>query len=249
MLSKKGLITGCGKGIGLAITKKILKDQVNTLLIGISRTMNKEIEKLQDEYYPRFIFNEVDINDYKQIDSVLKQFNNKHIALDFAICNAGSRSRCSVLDSGIELYKSILEVNTIANINIAKLLIQNNLHKKKKLNLLFVSSIVGSRGFDQLSTYAVSKSALEGFMKSAAIEYAKKNIQINCIAPGFVKSSYASDFMHAKPELYKWTIEQTPMGRWGTCDEIADVAIFAISEKNSYMTGSVIYCDGGWTAK
>ena len=86
-------------------------------------------------------------------------------------------------------------------------------------------------------------------MKSAAIEYAKKNIQINCIAPGFVESSYASDFKHTKPELYKWTIEQTPMGRWGTCDEIADVAIFAISEKNSYMTGSVIYCDGGWTAK
>ena len=70
MLSRKGLITGCGKGIGLAITKKILKDDINTMLIGISRTMNKEIEKLQDEYYPRFIFNEVYITDYKHIDSI-----------------------------------------------------------------------------------------------------------------------------------------------------------------------------------
>ncbi len=249
MKSRKGLITGCGKGIGLAIAKKLLKNESNTLLIGISKTNNEEMEKLQKEYYPRFLFNEVNINDYESINSIIKQFNNKHIAFDFAICNAGCRSRCSVLDSGIDLYKSILEVNTIANINIAKLLIENNIYKKQKLNLLFVSSIVGSRGFDELSTYAVSKSALEGFMKSAAIEYAKNNIQINCIAPGFVESSYASNFRHSKPELYQWTIEQTPMGRWGTCDEIANVAIFAISEINSYMTGSVIYCDGGWTAK
>ncbi len=249
MVSRKGLITGCGKGIGLAIAKKILRNEANTLLIGISRTFNEEIEKLQKEYYPRFLFNEVNINDYKNIDSVIGEFNNEHTALDFAICNAGIRSRCSVLDSGIELYKSILETNTLANINIAKLLIENNLDKKKKLNLLFVSSIVGLRGFDELSTYAVSKSALEGFMKSAAIEYARKNIQINCISPGFVESSYASDFRQTKPELFKWTIDQTPMGRWGTCDEIADVAIFIVSEINSYMTGSVIYCDGGWTAK
>ena len=86
-------------------------------------------------------------------------------------------------------------------------------------------------------------------MKSAAIENAKKNIQINCIAPGFVESSYAKNFKNSKPELYIWTIDQTPMGRWGTCNEIADVAIFLVSEINSYMTGSVIYCDGGWTAK
>ena len=69
----------------------------------------------------------------KNIDSIIKKLNNEHTALDFAICNVGSRSRCSVLDSGIELYKSILEVNTIANINIAKLLIENSLYNNKKL--------------------------------------------------------------------------------------------------------------------
>jgi len=249
MFSRKGLITGCGKGIGLAIAKKILKNETNTLVFGISRTFNKEIEELQNEYYPRFLFNEANISDFKNIESIIKKINDEYISLDFAICNAGNRSRCSVLDSEIDLFKSILEVNTISNINIAKLLIQNSLYKKKKLNLLFVSSIVGSRGFNELSTYAVSKSALEGFMKSAAIEFAKNNIQINCIAPGFVESSYASNFRYSQPELYKWTIEQTPMGRWGTCDEIANVAVFTVSEINSFMTGSVIYCDGGWTAK
>ena len=72
------------------------------------------------------------------------------------------------------MYKSILENNTIANINIAKELIDYSTKWGQKCNILFISSIVGSRGFDELSTYAVSKSALEGFMKSAAIEFAKK---------------------------------------------------------------------------
>ena len=86
-------------------------------------------------------------------------------------------------------------------------------------------------------------------MKSAAVEYGDRNIQVNCIAPGFIKSSYAEKFKETKKDLYKWTIEQTPMKRWGTCEEIAELAYFAVSEKNSYMTGTVLYCDGGWTAK
>ena len=68
-------------------------------------------------------------------------------------------------------------------------------------------------------------------MKSAAIEYAKQNIQINCLAPGFIESSFADNFKKEKKELFKWTISQTPMGRWGNCDEIADLALFLVSEK------------------
>ena len=90
--------------------------------------------------------------------------------------------------------------------------------------------------------------ALEGFMKSIAVEYAKDNIQLNCLAPGFVESSYANNFKKNKKHLYDWTISQIPMGRWGKCDEMAELALFLVSNKNSYMTGSVIYSDGGWTA-
>ena len=106
-----------------------------------------------------------------------------------------------------------------------------------------------SRGFDELSTYAVSKSALEGFMRSASVEYAKDGIQLNCLAPGFVESSYAENFKENRKDLYEWTLAQTPMGRWGKCEEMANIASFMISVQNSYMTGTTIYSDGGWTAK
>ena len=248
-MQKLGLVTGCGKGIGLSITKKLLDEKKEDLILGLSRTINKEIESLKNIYSDRFIFNECNILDYKRINNILKINQKKYGSIKFAICNAGIRSRLSLNKSSINLYKSILENNTIANINIAKELINYSTKLGQKCNILFISSIVGSRGFDELSTYAVSKSALEGFMKSAAIEFAQKNIQLNCLAPGFVKSSYAEAFKRDKKDLYDWTISQTPMGRWGTCEEIADLALFLISEKNSFMTGSVIYSDGGWTAK
>ena len=244
-----GLITGCGNGIGYAIAEKLLSTNKEDLIIGISRNNNLRIKELQEKYQSKFIFGKCDIKDTKKINKFLFNIQKNFGPITYAICNAGIRSRFTIKESDLELYRSVIETNTISNINIAKTIIQNCLKKKKKCNILFISSIVGSRGFDELSTYAVSKSALEAFMKSAAVELAKSQIQLNCLAPGFVESSFAEEFKLMKKELYDWTISQTPMGRWGKCEEIADLALFLISEKNSFMTGSVIYSDGGWTAK
>ena len=249
MSKRVGILTGCGKGIGLAITKNLLSFNKDYYIVGISRSSNSELDSLRKLYKERFLFFESRIEDSEKILEILDFVNKRYGEINFGICNAGIRSRLSISESSLEVYRNVLEINTISNINIAKKLISISLENHSACNILFVSSIVGTRGFDELSTYAVSKSALEGFMRSASVEYAKDSIQLNCLAPGFVESSYASNFRYSQPELFEWTIEQTPMGRWGTCDEIADVAIFSVSEKNSYMTGTVIYCDGGWTAK
>ena len=249
MSSEFGLITGCGQGIGLSITKKLLTENQNIRVLGISRSINRNIEHIKEDFKSRFIFYERDISEIRQIQNILENEQSKYSPLRFAICNAGVRSRKSIEKSNLNLYRSIIETNTLSNINIAKEVIKSNLARNSKCNILFISSIVGARGFDDLSTYAVSKSALEGFMRSAAIEYGNKGIQINCLAPGFVESSYAKNFRKNNKELYEWTISQTPMRRWGKCEEIADLALFLISKKNSYMTGTVIYSDGGWTAK
>ena len=249
MSHRLGLITGCGQGIGLSIINKLLNENNDVTILGISRTENSQVKEIKKKFEDRFIFYQCDIANYQDTNLILRNLIKEKGSFDFAICNAGIRSRMSIKNSDLDLYKYLIETNTISNINISKTVIESSLLEKKKCNILFISSIVGQRGFDELSTYAVSKSALEGFMRSAAVEYAKKNIQINCLAPGFIDSSYSENFKKNKKELYKWTLSQTPMGRWGRCEEVADLALFLISLKNSYMTGSVIYCDGGWTAK
>ena len=249
MSKRVGIVTGCGRGIGFAITEKLLLENESNYIIGISRSSNNELDKLKKEYGQRFRFYKSNINQTEKVIKIIDEIQEYYGSINFAICNAGIRSRLCIEDSDLDLYRQVIEVNTISNINIAKKLILNNLKNQMPCNILFISSIVGARGFDELSTYAVSKSALEGFMKSAAVEYAKNKMQLNCLAPGFIESSYAEDFKREKKDLYDWTIAQTPMGRWGKCEEIAEIASFMISEKNSYMTGATIYIDGGWTAK
>jgi NAD(P)-dependent dehydrogenase (short-subunit alcohol dehydrogenase family) len=244
-----GLITGCGKGIGLSCLRLHLESHPFASAIGISRHITPEIITLQEYYKDRLIFYARDLTHYGMINDWLGNTVSSVGVPSFAICNAGIRSRLSIKAAEVADYRRVMEVNAFAHINIIKLLAQLRTDIQIPLRIIVVSSIVGARGFDELSTYATSKAAVEGFVRSASVEMAKSNIHINCLNPGFVSSSYADDFQSNRPELYKWTIDRTPMGRWGECDEIAKLALFLCSSSNSYMTGAMVYADGGWTAQ
>jgi NAD(P)-dependent dehydrogenase (short-subunit alcohol dehydrogenase family) len=244
-----GLITGCGKGIGLACLKSFLEGGAENVAYGISRSLTPDVEKLLGEHNGRFLFDEVDITSIDKVERSIKSAINAIGFPSFVICNAGARSRVSIVDASLGMYRNVLEVNTISQIHIVKKLLDSRERVDTPLSILMISSIVGNRGFSDLSTYGVSKAALEGFVRSSSVELAKDNIRINCLNPGFVRSSYAESFRDNRKELYDWTISQIPMGRWGECSEIASIALFLVSNANSYMTGTVVYCDGGWTSK
>lgn len=241
-----GIVTGCGKGIGLATVARLLRG--GDTVIGISRTRTLGVTGLLHRFKDKFSFLECDISDKAIFDNCLTEAVAVLPAVDYAVGNAGMRSRIPINAASIDRYREVIDVNTLPQIQMAKVLIDHSLEQGHPLKLLFLTSIVGPRGFSDLSTYACSKSALEGFTRSAAVEYARSNIQINCIAPGFIKSSYHKEFARSQPELHKWTLERTPMRRWGTCHEIAHLIAFLVSKHNSYMTGATVYCDGGWTS-
>ena len=248
-MSISGLITGCGKGIGLACAHAFLSENEGNILLGISRTRTESICKLIDLYGARFTFAESDVTDYQTINKAIDSFSCQRRFPDFAICNAAARSRISIFEASLQTYRDIFEINTVSQISIVKHLLVARPNLNHLLHILMLSSIVGNRGFDELSTYGVSKLALEGFVKSAAIELASQNVLINSINPGFANSSYARDFKESRPQLYEWTLQRTPLKRWASCEEVANLALFLVSKKNTYMTGSVIYCDGGWSAQ
>ena len=244
--SQHGLITGCSKGIGLAVAARMLKTGYK--ITGISRSHSKPLLKLQSLYPSRFTFYESNLSS----DSLSGSTELSHLlyshAFDFAILNAGIRSRKSLPLSDKDLYASVFDANTLMPILLSKILADTAIKNHKPLNILFISSIVGNLGFSELTTYATSKSALDGFMKSFAAELAPFNIRANCLAPGFVKTSYYHNFKTTKPELYQWTLDRTPLHRWASPMEVAKISEFLVSPLNTYMTGTVVFCDGGWSA-
>jgi 3-oxoacyl-[acyl-carrier protein] reductase len=242
-LNNKGIITGVGKGIGLETLKYFLNH--NYKIVGISKTKNKEIEILELKYPNNFFFFKEDISKFNLINKLVKLIFKKHKDINFLVNNAGIRMRSSIQDISLNQIKKVVNINLISQMNIIKSFV-NNL-KNKSGSVVSISSIVGPCGLKDLSSYAATKSGLEGFSRSLAVEFAKNDIRFNCIAPGFIETDYIKK-LKKKKKLFNWINNRIPMKRFGQAKEIAPAIEFLISEKSSYITGSTIFIDGGWSA-
>ena len=159
--------------------------------------------------------------------------------------NAGVRQREKFLNIDNKKLNHIIDSNLKSVFKISQLFSQ--IMSKKTASIVNISSIVGPRGFSDLSGYAMTKSGVIGLSKSLAVELASKNIRVNTICPGFIKTSYANRFKNKLPKIYKYTLQRTPMKRWGSSEEVANLIMFLLSEESSYITGNVAYVDGGWS--
>ena len=120
------------------------------------------------------------------------------------------------------------------------------IEKKISGSVVNIGSIVGEQGFSELTGYASTKTALIGLTKSFAVEMSKNNLRANIVNPGFVKTSYFEKFKKNK-SLYKWTLSRIPQKRWGRADEVSNLICFLLSDLSTYINGTNINIDGGWT--
>lgn len=239
----KGIVTGTGRGIGAAILEKMASEGYE--ILAISRSETNELLDIKSRFSDKVRIEIADITDYDLIDNILKSAEGYS---DFLICNAGQRFRKDFLSIEQKEFVELMNVNFFAQVNLIRNVIRNVLRQTKICSIVGVTSIVGPQGFNQLANYAATKGALEALIKSLAVEFAQYNIRLNCVAPGFVASSYAGSFQTRQPELYRWTLGRTPLGRWGECVEVAELCSYLVSAKSSFVTGQTIFIDGGWSS-
>ena len=163
--------------------------------------------------------------------------------------NAGERQRENFLKIDKTKINNIFKSNFFNHFYLIQKVIADFIKnpKRKTFSIVNIGSIVGVNGFGQLSGYASTKSALEGLTKSLAVEFASDKIRCNIVHPGFIKTSYYQNFKKDQKQLYKWTLQKTPLGTWGESSDISELVMFLLSEKSKYITGQSICVDGGWT--
>lgn len=245
---QSGIITGAGNGIGLNTVSNLLDNKYKVYAITKSKSLL--LEGLKKKYRDKLIIHYQDITNFNKTKKLINKICLLEQNLCFLINNAGQRKRKSFLNLEVNDFIEVMNSNFFSHVNVTREYIKNITNfKKNTYKIIFITSIVGPRGFSELSSYAASKSALEALTKSLTVEFANTNIYFNCIAPGFVETSYASNFKKNKPKLYKWTISKTPLRRWGKASEIAEIVNFLISNKSSYINGTTLYADGGWSAE
>ena len=235
--NKKILITGATGGIGNALVKKFISLGGNVLATG---TKAEKLDLIKKEY-SNIKVKRFDISEHSRIEEFIDNVNLELGGLDILINNAGTNVDNLSLRIKEEEWKKVIDINLTSTFLLAKHAIKKML-KNKFGRVVNITSVVGHTGNLGQSNYAASKAGIIGMSKSLAIEYAKKNITVNCISPGFIVSDMT---MNIADKVKLYLTSRIPMGKLGTGEDVSNCAAFLSSEQASYITGETMHVNGG----
>ena len=235
--NKNILITGASGGIGKELVKKFVSLGGNVLGTGTKTEKLNEIKK----QYPTIKVKKFDISDHSRIEEFIDDVSLELGGLDILINNAGTNVDNLSLRMKDEEWKKVIDINLTSTFLLAKNSIKKML-KNKYGRVVNITSVVGHTGNLGQTNYAASKAGIIGMSKSLAIEYAKKNITVNCVSPGFIVSDMTMNIAE-KVKLY--LTSRIPMGKLGLGEDVSNCVAFLSSDEASYVTGETIHVNGG----
>ena len=248
-LSYKGrtaIVTGACGGMGFETTKKLLKNNITTLMLDIKKPPKNF---LKNNY--KVLFKKVDITNYKKLKSIIDDFYNKNKSIDYLINTTGVlwfNKDISSVKIDFSIWDKVYEINLKTMVYLSKIVIPKML-KNKFGSMVHMSSVDALSGDDKpQDAYGSSKAAMIRLSKSLAIQYASKNIRSNVILPGPVNTGMQKRWKK-KPSSKKNLEKIIPLKRVGEPDDIANGVMFLLSDQSQYITGTEIIIDGGITAK
>jgi len=233
---KTVVITGSGSGIGFELAKGFIINGAH--VIGISRTRPKE--KIDFK-----MFFECDINDNKKVELITQKIKENKIVINSLLNVAGISIPKLDAQSEISRFDQTFNTNIRSMYNIIKILEPLFVYGASIINF---SSIGGLLGFPDNPSYCASKGAVISLSRALANDFGEKNIRVNCIIPGYfhtkmTASSYSNENEKRKRE------QRTILGRWGKLNELLGASIYFVSDASSYVTGTELIIDGGWSTK
>jgi 3-oxoacyl-[acyl-carrier protein] reductase len=235
--NKNILITGASGGIGNALVKKFVSLGGNVLGAG-TKTEKLDLIKKQ---YPNIKVKKFDIGNHSGIEEFIDNVSLELGRLDVLINNAGINMDNLSIRMKDEEWKKVIDINLTSTFLLSKHAIKKML-KNKFGRIVNITSVVGHTGNLGQSNYSASKAGIIGMSKSLAIEYARKNITVNCVSPGFIVSDMTMGIAD-KVKLY--LTSRIPMGKFGTGEDVSNCVAFLSSEQASYVTGETIHVNGG----
>ena len=232
------IITGATGGIGNSIVKKFYDAGANILATG---TKNEKLDELKKKFKDIHTLN-FDISQTDNLESFIEDATNQLGGkLDCIVNNAGITQDNLSIRMSLEEWKKVIDINLTSTFLISKFAIKKML-KNKKGKIINITSVVGHTGNLGQTNYTASKAGIVAMSKSLAIEYAKKNININCVSPGFIKTAMTDKIDDKFKEII---ISKIPSARLGEPKDIANAVSFLVSNQSDYINGETLHVNGG----
>ncbi len=242
LAGKNILITGASKGIGRSAALELAKHGASLFLVSRNiEHLNVLKEEIVRTYNVPIQVFKADIKKKQELQLIFDALNQSKTYIDVLVNNAGIMFDGSFLTSKDEVIRDIFETNVFGTFLTTQMALKS-LIKRKGGSIVFLSSVIGTKGSAGQSVYSASKSSLIGFTKSLSKELAPLNIRVNAIAPGFITTDMTS---HYNDQHTQKIISSIGMKRPGSPNEVADVIVFLSSDLSSYVTGQIIEVDGG----
>ena len=234
---KKIIITGATGGIGYSLVKKFTECGSVVLASG---TNEEKLNNLKKEF-SNIVIEKFKLDEHKNIEKFVETASQTLGGLDVLINNAGITSDNLSIRLTEENWKKVLDINLTATFLMCKYAIKKML-KNKYGKIINITSIVGHTGNLGQANYSASKAGIVAFSKSLAIEYAKKNININCVSPGFIKTEMTDKI---NEDFKKMLINKIPSGDLGTGEDVSNCVAFLASDMANYINGETVHVNGG----
>tara|TARA_B100000575_G_C22876253_1_gene510951 strand:- start:17 stop:760 length:744 start_codon:yes stop_codon:yes gene_type:complete len=240
---KVAIVTGASRGIGKAIVYKLVSYGCKVVLISRNLDDLKKVEKdLNTENVMSF---QCDITNQQEFKFIVDKVVDLWGSLDILINNAGITKDKLLLRMNESDWVDVIDVNLKGCYNTIKVA-SNQMIRKKQGKIVNITSVIGQIGNSGQANYAASKSGIEGLTRSLAVEFGSRNININCVAPGYIETDMTKNLDKKVIQDMKNNI---PLNKFGLTSDISEVVCFLVSDLSSFITGQVINVDGGMTIK
>lgn len=240
----RALITGAGRGLGLAIAEAFAASGAKVILCARSQNeLEVAAQRIKDAGYCADIL----ISDVSDVESFARKVQ-KLDGIDILVNNAGTNRPKPLNQITFDDYDNVMNINVRALYFATQAVTNQMIKDNRKGSIINISSQMGHVGAKNRTVYCASKWAVEGFTKAAAVELAPYGIRVNTICPTFIETPMTEPFFK-NIQFRQEVMDKIPLGRLGVVDDIVGAAVFLASNASSLMTGSSLVVDGGWTAQ
>jgi len=244
---RRALVTGGNSGIGFSIAMSLTRAGASTVIIGRNNKKNIDAANLLQKINPLCSAEKFDLSNVSKIQTFYRRLIKKYGLFDILINCAGATVRKRADMIGIDEWNNVININLtsafILSSEWAKSLISNN----RPGSCIMIISLMSEAARPTTSAYGASKAGLKQLVKSLAVDWAKFNIRVNGIGPGYIKTDFTEP-LYKNRDFSRWVVSRTPLGRWGNPDDIGPAAVFLCCDDAKFITGQTLFIDGGWLA-
>jgi gluconate 5-dehydrogenase len=246
---KTALVTGGSRGIGFAMAKALAEHGADIAIVARDEARLKTAkERIQKTTSDRNVWTfPFDLEDIDGIQSLFENVVRETEGVDILVNCAGTTARAPAEQADLDSWQRVIQVNLTAVFLISQAFCRHRKQVARPGKIINIGSLLCQAARATNAPYASSKGGLLMLTKSLAVEWAKYHINVNAIGPGYIQTELTKPLWTDR-DFDKWVLSKTPLGRWGKPEDIVGTAVFLASPASDFVTGQIVYVDGGWLA-